>query len=165
MMIEFNGPITEENQLKRIKKVDKEVRYPTLLFGIILLVMMILSMLIPFFKDILWDIIICLVIYLAILPAIIKTPKKVALRIRIAPHVIITDNEVMLEVWDNGKLIWWKKNLSKVKKVLDCGELYYIILKHGGISTSWICQKSNIVNGTIEEFETIFESKIVKEPD
>ncbi len=27
MMIEFNGPITEENQLNRMKKVDKTVLY------------------------------------------------------------------------------------------------------------------------------------------
>lgn len=53
-----------------------------------------------------------------------------------------------------------KKNLSKVKKILDCGDVYYIIFRFGDITNAWICQKSNIVNGTTEEFETYFKSKI-----
>lgn len=45
---------------------------------------------------------------------------------------------------------------------MDCGEVYYIIFKFGDITNSWVCQKSNIISGTIEEFESLFKDKIVK---
>ena len=91
-----------------------------------------------------------------------KTPKKVVLRFRISPHRIITKKDLSLELWSNGKEVWRTRKLSKVKKVLDCGEVYYIIFQFGDITNSWICQKNNIINGTIEEFELLFQTKLVK---
>ena len=55
------------------------------------------------------------------------------------------------------------KPISKVKKVIDMGEWYYIIFKFGDISNSWICQKDLITQGTIEDFEKIFEGKIKRD--
>ena len=49
-----------------------------------------------------------------------------------------------------------------MKKILDCGEVYYIIFRFGDITNAWICQKDNIVNGTIEDFQALFQSKIVQ---
>lgn len=52
------------------------------------------------------------------------------------------------------------KPIAKVKKVIDAGDWYYLIFKFGDISNSWVCQKDLIKQGTIEEFEKIFEGKI-----
>ena len=92
-----------------------------------------------------------------------KIPKKVVLRFRLSPHIIITEKDLSLELWSNGEKVWRRRNLSKVKKILDCGEVYYIVFKFGGITNAWICQKDNIINGTIKDFETLFQSKIIRE--
>lgn len=56
---------------------------------------------------------------------------------------------------------WKKKPITKVKKVVDYGEVYYI--SYGiMVNSSWVCQKKNIVQGTIEEFEALFQSKIIR---
>ena len=164
-MIEFNGPITEENQLNRMKKVDRTVIF--VFFGGLILLWIILIVFELVFSGFLQDLwkecAICSVIMLMVIFLIAKTPKKVVLRFRLSPHIIIKEEELSLELWKNGEKVWRTRKLSRVKKVLDCGEVYYIIFKFGDITNSWICQKNNIISGTIEEFELLFQSKIIKE--
>lgn len=164
-MIEFNGPITEENQLNRMKKVDRTTIF--VFFGGLILLWIILIVFELVFSGFLQDLwkecTICSVIMLLVIFLIAKTPKKVVLRFRLSPHIVITEEDLSLELWSNGEKVWRTRKLSKVKKVLDCGEVYYIIFKFGDITNSWICQKNNIISGTIEEFESLFQSKIIKE--
>ncbi|MBR2340895.1 MAG: hypothetical protein IKA72_00605 [Clostridia bacterium] len=54
------------------------------------------------------------------------------------------------------------RELSKVKIVKDWGEWYEIIFFFPHKSIGYICQKDLIVEGTIEEFEKLFEDKIVR---
>ena len=163
-MIEFNGQISEKNQLDRMKKV-KKLEKRLFLFGLIfiwaiaIIVCLPLGVLDDFWKEG----VICSVFILIVAFLIVKAPPDVYLRFRLSPHIIITDKELSLELRKNGEPVWRKRKLSKVKKVLDCGEVYYIIFKFGDITNSWICQKNNIVNGTIKEFETLFENKIIRE--
>lgn len=165
MMIEFNGPITEENQLNRMKKVDKTVLY--VFFGGLILIWIIVIVFELIFSDVLQELwkecVVCSAIMLGIIFLSVNPPKKVVLRFRISPHIIITEKDLSLELRSNGKEVWRTRKLSKVKKVLDCGEVYYIIFKFGDITNSWICQKNNIINGTIEEFESLFQTKLIKE--
>jgi len=49
-----------------------------------------------------------------------------------------------------------------VKKVYDYGEFYFISFYFGKISCYFICQKSLLTQGTIEDFEKLFDGKIVK---
>ena len=164
-MIEFNGPITEENQLNRMRKVDRTTIF--VFFGGLILLWLILIVFELVFSGFLQDLwkecTICSVIMLLVILLIAKTPKKVVLRFRLSPHIVITEEDLSLELWSNGEKVWRTRKLSKVKKVLDCGEVYYIIFKFGDITNSWICQKNNIISGTIEEFESLFQSKIIKE--
>ena len=102
------------------------------------------------------------VVVLCVVLLIAKTPKSVVLRFRLSPHIIITEEDLSLELLNRGKQLWRTRKLSRVKKILDCGEVYYIIFKFGDITNSWICQKSNIVNGSIEDFEKLFAEKIVR---
>lgn len=164
MMIEFNGLITEENQLNRMKKIDKTVFF--VFFGGLILIWIIIILFELIFSDVLQELwlecVVCSAIMLGLIFLSVKTPKKVILRFRISPH-IITEKDLSIELRSNGKEVWRTRKISKVKKVLDCGEVYYIIFKFGDITNSWICQKNNIINGTIEEFESLFQTKLVKE--
>lgn len=163
-MIEFNGPIAEENQLNRMKKVNKK-EIQIFIFGLIFIWIVAIAIGLPLkiLQDLWGELILCSVVLLGVTFLSAKTPKKVVLRFRLSPHIVITEKDLSLELWSNGEKVWRTRKLSKVKKVLDCGEVYYIIFKFGDITNSWICQKNNIISGTIEEFESLFQSKIIKE--
>lgn len=164
MMIEFNGAISEKAQLDRLKRADKEVMRVFIVGLIIIWLILILSDLIfgNVLRELWKEAVLCTVIMIVPTLLTAKMSEKVALRFKIAPHIIITENDLSLEMYSNGKQVWRTRKISKVKKILDCGEVYYIIFKFGDITNSWVCSKSNIVNGTIDEFETLFQSKIVK---
>lgn len=162
-MIEFQGSISEKNQLDRMKKLDKKVTQVSIL-GLIFIWLVVIAIGLPLriLQDLWGELIFCSLIMLTVPILSAYTPKKVILRFRISPHIIITEKDLSLESWSNGKEVWRIRKISKVKKVLDCGEVYYIIFKFGDITNSWICQKNNIINGTIEEFESLFQTKLVK---
>lgn len=164
MMIEFQGSISEKNQLDRMKKLDKKVTQVSIL-GLIFIWLVVIAIGLPLriLQDLWGELIFCSLIMLTVPILSAYTPKKVILRFRISPHIIITEKDLSLELRSNGKEVWRIRKISKVKKVLDCGEVYYIIFKFGDITNSWICQKNNIINGTIEEFESLFQTKLVKE--
>lgn len=162
-MIEFQGSISEKNQLDRMKKLDKKVTQVSIL-GLIFIWLVVIAIGLPLriLQDLWGELIFCSLIMLTVPILSAYTPKKVILRFRISPHIIITEKDLSLESRSNGKEVWRIRKISKVKKVLDCGEVYYIIFKFGDITNSWICQKNNIINGTIEEFELLFKDKLVK---
>lgn len=162
-MIEFQGSISEKNQLDRMKKLDKKVTQVSIL-GLIFIWLVVIAIGLPLriLQDLWGELIFCSLIMLTVPILSAYTPKKVILRFRISPHIIITEKDLSLELRSNGKEVWRTRKISKVKKVLDCGEVYYIIFKFGDITNSWICQKNNIINGTIEEFESLFQTKLVK---
>lgn len=55
-----------------------------------------------------------------------------------------------------------KKPLDKVKKVIDVGEWYYVVFKGGSKLSAFVCQKDLLKQGTLEEFEALFEGKITR---
>lgn len=50
--------------------------------------------------------------------------------------------------------------LSKVKKVIDYGKYYYLYLYRFDPSNGIVCQKDLLTEGTVEQFEKLFEGKI-----
>lgn len=52
-------------------------------------------------------------------------------------------------------------NLQDVKEVRDMGKFYAIIFYFPNRDRTFICEKDLLVEGSIEEFKQIFESKIV----
>ena len=50
--------------------------------------------------------------------------------------------------------------INEVKSVLDYGEFYEIKFPFGRLSDKFICQKSLLSKGAIEEFEKMFQGKI-----
>lgn len=79
------------------------------------------------------------------------------------PFTITISNGVITNSYfEKSRLVSGGKSVNSVKRVLDVGEWYYIIFKFGDISTSWVCQKDLLTKGTIEDFENLFENKLVR---
>ena len=54
------------------------------------------------------------------------------------------------------------KSISDIKEVINYGQFYQFIFKFPNKSNRFYCQKDLIVEGTLEEFEKLFEGKIVR---
>ena len=52
-------------------------------------------------------------------------------------------------------------SIDSVYQVIDYGEWYYFKFNFGERDRFFVCQKSLLTEGTIEEFEKLFEDKIV----
>ena len=75
------------------------------------------------------------------------------------PYLVrIEESEIYAEVGRGAGT----RTLADVKKVLDYGEFYDIIFYFPNKVLNCICQKDLIVEGTIEEFEKLFEDKIMR---
>lgn len=52
--------------------------------------------------------------------------------------------------------------IKDVKNVYDHGEFYDLVFPFGKISGKFICQKNLLTEGTLAEFEALFDGKIVR---
>ena len=50
--------------------------------------------------------------------------------------------------------------IDSVKKVIDYGEWYHVLFYYEDRDICFVCQKSLLTKGTLEEFEALFEGKI-----
>ncbi len=98
---------------------------------------------------------ICLasVVPMIFLPYLCKIDKKKTLpkRMRIYDDVMVSTSERASDC----------QNLNDVKEVRDYGEFYSILFPQGK-SVMFVCQKDLLTQGTLEEFEALFEGKIVR---
>ena len=78
--------------------------------------------------------------------------------------VLIDVDEQTIETM-GGEISYKCNKIQDIKKVLDFGDFYAIIFYGRNIDRRFICQKDFIVQGTIEEFEQLFEGKIVRLKD
>lgn len=79
--------------------------------------------------------------------------------------VLIDTDEQTLETMGEAEACYKCHKIEDVKRVLDKGTFYAIIFYRPNLDRRFICQKDYIVQGTIEEFEQLFEGKIVREKD
>ncbi len=79
--------------------------------------------------------------------------------LKILPTVI-TIEDGYIEVKNESESTW--RNLDYVKNIIDCGGWYIFTFYFPHKARWFICQKNLIVDGTIEEFEELFEDKIVR---
>ena len=75
-------------------------------------------------------------------------------------YYIKFENEIITVVFNHQNGAVQSCKMSKIKKVIDYGEFYYLYLYRIDPSKSIVCQKDLLINGTIEEFEKLFEGKI-----
>lgn len=73
-------------------------------------------------------------------------------------HITIDEEKIVQE-----SPLWHKplqKPIKKIKKVLDDKDCYYVI--YGDMNNSIVCQKDLLTEGSIEEFEALFQGKIIR---
>jgi hypothetical protein len=50
--------------------------------------------------------------------------------------------------------------ISSINKIIDCGEWYYLTFNFSDRDLYFVCQKSLLTKGSLEDFEALFEGKI-----
>ena len=83
---------------------------------------------------------------------------------KIAPYEILTeefdDGTYLVAVFTDGHYL--KKSLNSIKRIIDLGEAYYISFRTRPYYFNFLCQKDLLVEGTLEEFEQLFDGKIIR---
>lgn len=154
-MIEFRGELTGECKKFLLKK---QRHMQTTAMSFVLLPFCIVSILAAiFWKPIAlaFTIPFILTLILSALPAS-KGDQKVFM-----PKRIYIDLEEAVIVHECEKMERFHM-LNTVETVEDYGEWYYFIFEFEDRDLYFVCQKDLLTQGTIEEFETLFEEKIVR---
>lgn len=152
-MVEFNGYLSGEAKRyfeKRAVVFGQKIVFSSLLVFFPLI--FILSL-----KSNNWSIVGMYSLSFPLMYLITLIPKSKKERKKIIPKRIYTEENCIICVADSYSE---SKLIEDVKVVFDCGEYYDIRFYFGNMSEKYICQKSLLTNGTIEEFERLFEGKI-----
>lgn len=103
--------------------------------------------------------------YLIFMPVFLLTiwlaglqPKEKSYGLIMTEKVIITEDNMRCV----GERFSETRLITQVKQVIDYGEWYKITFYFPNKSQRFICQKNLITQGSIEEFENLFEGLIIK---
>ncbi len=92
-------------------------------------------------------------------PLWLRIPQMGKRRLAHTPNrVFIEDNFIVCESAKSHE----GREASDVKTVRDFGEFYELVFPISNMGTTFICQKNLLTQGSLEEFEQLFEGKIVK---
>lgn len=155
-MIEFRGQLLEETQkFLSLKIVKTGALLISITFAIVLIPILYLSFVLNY-----WHIIIGYIsVYLITLLAGILIWNSSRSLQACTPERIVIDNGTIISYTSQHKSI---QSCADVKHVIDHNKWYYFEFVFGKKSLEFICQKNLICNGTLEEFEKLFEGKIIK---
>ena len=154
-MIEFKGEISSKCKEFLLKEETKNSFISTLIACGIFIIPIICA---AVFYNKIFIIALPVFIIIPILSTI--KPKKTSWGIIIpyAVTIYLRENQIV----SSGEKVTEVKNLNQVKNVVDFGEWYKIFFIFPYKSQRFVCQKDLLVQGTIEEFEAVFEGKIVR---
>lgn len=159
-MVEFSGKIENAIQTKVISKRDQVAG----IFGIIIAIVGFIIALIIWLVEKYLDaetkkilIFSSISIFLGVIICIPTSIKRLKFE---WDYYIKFENEVVTVVFNHQNGVIQSYKMSKIKKVIDYGEFYYLYLYRIDPSKGIVCQKNLLTNGTIEEFEKLFEGKI-----
>lgn len=161
-MIEFHGVLPDECQKFKIKAVKKSDTLLTVIYAVVFTVSAAITAVCGILKT--DDFVEWLTITITLLIISIMLPISYIIGNKrfsnFNPEIRITIENGQITNGNTFNTV--TKPLSKVKKVIDCGDWYAIVFKFGGLSNSWICHKALLVQGTIDEFEKLFDGKLKK---
>lgn len=164
-MIEFRGELSEKCKAVYLKRLQKLNAILSISTGIItdipfVLIGYFLMETLREVSYVLFCVAVCwlLIMILNSIPFINSQEK--ALEGNIPECVTIKDGKVKKE--GRGRGNYGIREIKNVKKVIDEGEWYQIIFYFPYKLAECICQKDLIVEGTIEEFEELFQDYIVR---
>lgn len=154
-MIEFNGYLTGEAEKFYWKKSRRLIQ---------ILSLVALSLLWPpiLFVSIRLNylaIIIAYALMCIIIPSLLFIPKRKKEKLLLTPKKIQITDETIICTADK---FTDSRFISAVNKVYDYGDFYFISFVFGNISEKYVCQKNLLSEGTLDQFEKIFEPKLVK---
>ena len=152
-MIEFNGYINGKTEKYFFKK---NKRLLTTLF-LISYALLVFPIAIFALKARNWYVLVWCGVMLIAIVLMQYIPMSKKKKIKLTPHRIYTDTETITCV---SEKVVDTKFIGDEKAVLDYGEFYEIIYPIGNASNGFICQKDLLTQGTLEEFESLFEGKI-----
>ena len=90
----------------------------------------------------------------------ILTNRKTKIKIEWDFDIIIENEMITINCRHQINGIIATKPIKKIKKVVDFGEYYYLYVCRWDASNGIICQKDLLIEGSLEEFEKLFEGKI-----
>ena len=153
-MIEFRGKITGKTQNYMLKRSSRL----GLIAGIIIIIPFIIITIIAIFT---WDWIASLFIPCLIFGVVISgMPANKKYYDNILPSSVYLSNDG--NIVSSSPKFKYIKPISRVKRVIDYGEWYHIFFDFKYRNGQFVCQKNLIVTGSIEEFEKLFDGKIIR---
>lgn len=151
-MVEFCGEISGEclNFVKKKLKVFYDILAIIVVFVIFIIPTIILSFLYSFL----------LLIFLVMTPVFILFFSRVDIGVStLLPLKIEISYEAVEMESEMGKRM---RPLDDIKKVIDYGDWYVIKFNNPKKDRFFICQKNLLVKGNLEDFERLFNGKIIR---
>ena len=162
-MIEFYGSISgaaEKHMLKKERVLGIKIGYITITLMLPLIIFIAYGLKISFNVE-MWYILVPYCLFYGIIPLITLIPNTKKERERFNKLRVFTDDEYIVASWGSDSEEF--KLIEDVKTVNDYGEFYQLIFPlEKGISNRFICQKKLLTKGTLEEFEALFEGKVIR---
>jgi hypothetical protein len=153
-MIEFDGYIFGAAE-KQFHEKNRVFGQTVLICSMLLFLPIIITLAIRIHS---WLLLCLYCAFIAIMPLLTHIPKSKKEKLSITPKRIFIEGDYIVCVADKYEE---SRLISDVKQVLEYDEFYELVFPFGNISHKFICQKSLIKNGTLEEFEFMFDGKIV----
>ena len=156
-MIEFNGYLTGKSFLF-LQKKDQSLGRKAVCFGFLGCAPIIYSfgILLRDPKSIYFAFYLIALPICLMLTFIPKSKKQVK---KMTPYRIFVEGDIITSVTEMNVET---KFIEDVKTVRDYGEFYELIFPFGKISHNFICQKSLLSKGSLEDFEKLFEGKLTR---
>jgi len=154
-MIEFNGYISgaaESHRWTYSRKIGFSIVIPVLLFLMPLFVYI-------SYETEYWALLFAYIAFCIIVPMFLLIPQTQKYKNGFNIKRVFLDGEYIVAQFDKGEEF---ALISDAKSLVDYGEFYHIVFPFGKISEVFICQKSLLTSGILEEFEALFEGKIVR---
>ena len=152
-MIEFLGYLTDEAEQyywKKSRRLGRNIMWCSML----LLSPAIISFSVNLRE---WSILIAYGALFCFIPVLCLIPKGKKEKKSLTPNKVrIEDGYIMAF----GEKFEECRSIQDAKQVKDHGDFYEITFPFGKISDKFICQKSLLSQGTLEEFEQLFQGKI-----
>lgn len=157
-MIEFNGYLTGNSQkffCNQIVKFQQKIMIFLYVLGLIILYT-VFYLLYGYIIEPRVVLLTLIFPVLSLLTPKIQTKKE---KEKITPQRVYIENDIIIS---QSNALVESRFLTDVKEVRDYGEFYYFVFPFGKYSYRFVCQKNLLSQGSLEEFESLFEGKIVR---
>lgn len=154
-MVEFSGYITGSAEKHYWKKSRRAVTIAMSLAALLVAVPFVVFSISS--KN--WEMLSIAVLGVVFVYSITFIPIGKKQRLDFTPSKIFVQDEYLVCV---GKKFTESAAIEDVVKLVDYGEFYDLSFPFGKLNDKFVCQKSLLSKGTLEEFEALFEGKIIR---